>query len=190
MSGVEMINEIKKNFVDIKIICVSGYSDYEYLRACLRAGANDYILKPIGKIELLNIVKQVVSGDIGKENKSLSQKIDAANAQKNTHYYVEKVIKYIEENYKEHFTLECIAKEMFFNPVYLSHLFKKFTGVRFSEYVNNFRIEKAKELISNSNLRIGEISNLVGYKESRYFSELFKTKTGMSPNEYRNKYGK
>ena len=73
------------------------------------------------------------------------------------------------------------------NPVYLSYLFKKVTGVKFSDYLNELRVKKATELLENSTLRIGEISTKVGYKDSRYFSEVFKKRMGLTPNEYRNK---
>lgn len=94
---------------------------------------------------------------------------------------------YIEENYSSYITLEHVAEEVYLNPVYLSHLFKKVTGVKFSEYLNDFRVKKATELLENSTLRIGEISTKVGYKDSRYFSEMFKKRMGLTPNEYRNK---
>jgi YesN/AraC family two-component response regulator len=106
---------------------------------------------------------------------------------KKYHHYIEVAMDYIEENYSSYITLEHVAEEVYLNPVYLSHLFKKVTGVKFSEYLNDFRVKKATELLENSTLRIGEISTKVGYKDSRYFSEMFKKRMGLTPNEYRNK---
>ena len=73
------------------------------------------------------------------------------------------------------------------NPVYLSHLFKKIKKVNFSEYLNEVRLLKAMELLKGTTMRISEIAQSVGYNDARYFATLFKKKTGMSPNEYRNK---
>ena len=112
---------------------------------------------------------------------------DINDENKKHHHYIEVVVDYIEKNYASYITLDHVAEKVFLNPVYLSYLFKKVTGVKFSDYLNELRVKKATELLENSTLRIGEISTKVGYKDSRYFSEVFKKRMGLTPNEYRNK---
>lgn len=189
MPGVSLIAKIKEINPDIAVICISGYSDYEYLRACLQVGANDYLLKPIDKDDLFETVGKLMSGKtVLQENVSSAMEED--NEKKVQHHYINIVLKYIEENYFKSVSLEKAAEVVGLNPVYLSYLFKKIKRVNFSEYLNEVRLKKAEELLTDSTLKIGEISEEIGYKDARYFSSLFKKRTGMSPNEYRNKEGK
>lgn len=185
MNGISLIAKIKEINPDIAVICISGYSEYEYLRACLRAGANDYLLKPIDKEELFETVKCVVTGKgFIHEEEQLEEAVTDKNVQ---HHYINIVLKYMEENYNGHISLERAAEVVGLNPVYLSYLFKKIKNVNFSEYLNEIRLKKAEELLIYSTLKVGEISEKVGYKDARYFSSLFKKRAGMAPNEYRNK---
>lgn len=68
---------------------------------------------------------------------------------------------------------------------YFSHVFKKEAGQSFTNYVNFARINKAKDLLKNSDLKINEIAAMVGLENANYFSTLFKKLTGKSPNQYR-----
>lgn len=188
MSGIELIEKIKEKDSRIAVICISGYSDYEYLRACMRAGANDYVLKPIDVDDLFETVACALAGkQTKKSGYDRKEYEELEEKDKKYHHDIEMAVDYIEKNYASYISLESVAEQVFLNPVYLSYLFKKVTGVKFTEYLNDYRMKKAVELLENSSLKIGEISTNIGYKDSRYFSEVFKKKMGMTPNEYRNK---
>ena len=92
------------------------------------------------------------------------------------------VEEYLINNYNKNITSDVLSKEFGFVPSYISRLFK---GVSPNEYVTKYRIEKAKKLIEeNNDLRIKDIADAVGFKESYYFSKTFKRETGMWPTEY------
>lgn len=97
---------------------------------------------------------------------------------------IHKCIQYISQNYAECLTLEETAKALSHSPDYLSRIFKLETGVTFNHYVNNLRIEKAKKLMRNTNLRLTDISHMVGYVDQSYFTKVFRRITGLSPSEY------
>ena len=78
---------------------------------------------------------------------------------------------------------------MTLSPVYFSGMFKREVGQNFSEYVTDYRIKKAKDLLKRSNLSILEISDAVGFKDPKYFSKIFKKAAGITPAEYRKIYG-
>lgn len=82
-------------------------------------------------------------------------------------------------------TLENAAQTVFMSPNYFSSVFKEQTGQTFSNYLMNYRIEKAKYLIEYTNHMFYEISTMVGYPNAPYFSSLFKKKTGYSPSDYK-----
>lgn len=93
---------------------------------------------------------------------------------------------YIKENYRNHeLSLNAVAGFVNISPSYFSTIFSQETGNTFVEYVTGLRIEKAKELLMCTNLRTSEVGYQVGYKDSHYFSYIFKKMTGCSPKEYR-----
>ena len=95
--------------------------------------------------------------------------------------------KYIEEHYNEKITLENISEKAFMSPSYFSVQFKKEMGKNFVEYLKEYRIEKAKDLLRVNNLKVYEISEMVGYQNPKYFTDMFKAFTGLTPLEYRQK---
>ena len=74
------------------------------------------------------------------------------------------------------------------NASYFSRLFKKETGEGVIDYINKVRIERAKVLLRNTDLKSSEICSMVGVLDSKYFSKLFKKMEGLTPSEYRDSY--
>ncbi len=114
----------------------------------------------------------------------ISQLTEAFQGKK-SHALVDRVIKdYIEKCYHQAISLEEIALSLHVNRNYLSQLFKRITGEPFVTYLNKYRIEKAKEQILTGKYMIYEISEMVGFQNSTYFSQVFKSITGYSPSEF------
>ena len=103
---------------------------------------------------------------------------------------IQEVARYISENYASDITLKSAAKMAFMEETYFSKRFKHITGFGFNEYLIKTRIKAAEELLSFSELSIGEISERYGFSSSNYFGDVFKRWKGVSPSEYRkNGYG-
>jgi two-component system response regulator YesN len=99
---------------------------------------------------------------------------------------VDKMIEYIGENYADdELSLNLIASHINFSPNHLSTIFARQTGQTFIKYLTEYRMNKAKELLRCTGKRSSEISVEVGYKDSHYFSYLFKKTQGMTPTQYR-----
>ena len=94
---------------------------------------------------------------------------------------------YIEENQTEDLSLGQVAKAVNTSTFYFCKMFKKATGLNFTDYVSRVRIEKAKNLLLNPNLRISEIAYEVGFQSLTHFNRVFKKVVGQSPTEYRDK---
>jgi two-component system response regulator YesN len=98
---------------------------------------------------------------------------------------VQQVLKYIHQSYAEELSLKMLGAHYHIHPVYLGQLFHKEINETFTEYINRYRIEKAKELLKTSNLKVHVIANEVGYSELGYFYKQFKKYVGISPTDYR-----
>lgn len=94
------------------------------------------------------------------------------------------VKEYVQNYYDQEITLAEIADSLYVNKNYLSQLFKKVTGETFVTYLNRFRIEKAKEKLRQQHYMVYEVSEMVGYQNPTYFSQVFKSITGVSPSEF------
>jgi len=103
-----------------------------------------------------------------------------------SNFIVRNALNYMEENYKEKILLSDVAEKTYVSQWHLSKLLNKETGQSFSEILNGIRIEKAKELLKDPSLRIGDIADEVGFLDMAHFSRVFKKINGISANEYRN----
>lgn len=101
---------------------------------------------------------------------------------------IEKVKRYCEENYARDITLEAISDHINMAKNYFCSVFKKKTGESFWEYLTNLRVSKARILLEKTELKIGVISERVGYKNSSHFCRVFKETVGVSPAEYKQKF--
>ena len=98
-----------------------------------------------------------------------------------------KIIKFMHENYANdtEIKLSTIADRFNLNIYHFCHIFKEFTGKTMKEYLNNLRIEKAEQLLVNTDAAIGEVAFLCGFNDSNYFSRKFRQIKGKSPREWR-----
>ena len=96
-------------------------------------------------------------------------------------------LEYIQENYAKDIALADIASHLHICKHYFSQLFGKEMGIGFAKYLMNYRLDKAKELLDTTNLRVYQISEMVGYPDVKYFLKLFKKNVGVSPQIYREK---
>jgi len=93
---------------------------------------------------------------------------------------------FIAAHYDRTITLDDVARHVHLNASYLSHLFKEMTGMKYIDYLTEYRMNKAKSLLADTNWKVYEVGEMVGYENPRYFTLLFKKITGQSPLEYRN----
>ena len=101
---------------------------------------------------------------------------------------IEKAKEYIDKNYMKNISLSTTSRSVNLSKNYFSRLFSEKTGKSFIEYLTEIRINKAKELILTTNLRMYEISEIVGYPNIEHFSRIFKISTGYSPAKFKAKY--
>ena len=183
ITGIEMLEKLRKENCDTEFIFLTAYSDFEYARKALKLYAADYLLKPFedGELEeiIVNLMKKRGSDNefaylIRTENERLCS-------------YAVEAIKYIKENYSNDISLSDISRQLEISDSYLSRLFKRDTGYNVMTYLNNYRIYKATVLLDDYHLKVYEVAEKVGYNDINYFSSIFKKVTGISPSKYQKK---
>lgn len=99
--------------------------------------------------------------------------------------YAEQTCAIIRSQYAEDLSLQTVSQQINVNPSYLSRIFKQETGENFVAFLTRVRIEKAQQYLRDRSLKVYEIADKVGYRNTTYFSKIFKKVTGVSPEEYR-----
>jgi len=100
-------------------------------------------------------------------------------------YYISYAKKYVADHISEDISLEKVAESVALSPAYFSRYFRELTGIRFIDYLCQMRVEHAKELLLQPDVKLADVYQLVGYHSRSRFYSLFFDKTGMTPHEYR-----
>lgn len=183
MNGIELLSRLRTLYPSLHVVIISGYSDFEYTKEAIRHGATDYLLKPVHRVELMSVMSRLYEQWKGEGEAVTEADEEDAEPSRRT---IRKAKELILESLDQELSLQYLADLLYLHPKYLSVMFKKETGQNLSDYVTTCRIDKAKELLSQTNLKILEVAALCGFHNYRYFMTVFKQRTGQTPTEFRN----
>lgn len=179
LDGLSFAEIVKKKAPSVKIALVTGYDYFDYAVQALKLGVDDYILKPISKKDIENVLKKLI------------QKLEQDRIQNTLmDHVVDQPTNELEEmmtahQYDMNFSLKKLADLMGYSSNHLSSVFKKQYGMTFQDYLIYVRIEKAKRLILTTDLKNYEIADQIGFSDVNYFGSRFKKIVGMSPKQYK-----
>ena len=114
----------------------------------------------------------------------ISRTIDYVSEVEQSDSIVQRAKKYVHDHYKEDITRTEIAESVFLTPEYMAKMFKKETGISLKQYISDYRVSVAKELLSSPGARVSDVASEVGFDNFSYFSTVFKKTTGYTPGEY------
>ena len=190
MDGLTMLASIKSQHESMQVSILTGYRDFDYAQRAIKLGVTRFLLKP-SKMDDLEEAMNAMTGHL-KEMQVDEEEQSDPGAEKEildspaNNFIVKNALTYIEEHYREKLKLSDVADHTYVSQWHLSKLLNRQTGQSFSDILNNIRIEKAKELLKDPSLRIGDIADAVGFLDMAHFSRVFKKVVGISANEYRN----
>lgn len=189
MNGLDFVIAAKEIKPDVKIAMITGYDHFDYALTALKAGVNDYVLKPVTRKEiqvtlqkLINLLKTT------QQQQELTKVVEdmLSDVTVEDTGYKFKIQKEIEKNINNpSFSLRLLAKELALTPSYTSTVFKNNFGKTFQDYILTTRLERAKIYLLSTDMKIYEIAEAVGFEDANYFSASFKKKWAYSPNQYR-----
>lgn len=191
-NGLEAARQIRQSGFPCMILFLSAYDKFSYAREAITLRALDYLLKPYEAQELILTVEEALnlfarSG--GSTERQLAIAHDTADEEDPAAHRMglvrENIERYIRKHYTSELSMQDVAKAMNYSEAYFCKLFKQCFRINFSAWLNEFRVEKAKEMLLQTRLSIREISLACGYTDANYFARVFKRITGKTPSEYR-----
>ena len=189
MSGLELPEKIAEEQMIVEFIILTGYEDFNFAREAIQHKIHHYLLKPCNEEQIIQAVKDASVEVVRRRQirQLLAESPAAASTPSNYSDYILKTIHYIEQHYSSP-TLslkELSETTLFMNPDYVSRQFFLQTGFKFSDYLTDYRIKRAKWLLLYGSEDISSVAEKVGYcNNPQYFSHLFKKITGMSLKSY------
>lgn len=181
MDGLLFIEKLREAGKEIPVIIITGHHEIEYTRKAIKNRVADYVLKPVNRTELSRTLLQIKSQLDQARGQTTAQAGEASDES----LLIRKAKELIHDRLGHEITLQSIADEVHLSYHYLSQLFKNETGRSFVEYVTECRMEKAKKLLRESNMKVYQIAELSGYPNPKHFMTVFKQQTGITPKEYR-----
>lgn len=177
MDGIEFSKLAASRYPQLKIIILTAFDEFEYARQCIGLSVYGYILKPIVRMEIYEVLKKVI------------QSIHEPAGDTEEYWEIEpsaisRIAKYVEEHYTDSsLNLTSIAQTFGFNPSYLSRRFKAEIGSSFIEYLTECRMKKAINL-AKENKKMFYTATAVGIPDPNYFGRCFKKYMGSTYSEY------
>ncbi|OXS55383.1 hypothetical protein B1A99_23955 [Cohnella sp. CIP 111063] len=177
IDGIELLKQAKRHWPACKVVFLTGYKEFDYAYGALEHGAERYVLKTEGYDKIVEVVEELAV--------ELDPSLRMLRTEGRAMEIVDKVKSYIEAHLHQDVSLVSLAEVVHFNPSYLSRFFKQQTGLNLSEYAQNVKVERAKQMLTDPNIKVNDIAEALGYGSSSNFTRSFKRITGLTPQDYR-----
>ena len=181
MDGLEFLRRLRAKGNTASVIFITAHDSFEYARTALRLGASDYLLKPLQAGELEQAIRNLQQPGAVCTAADPLQDLKKGDR---SHYVLEAMY-YIGAHFSDaDMTVRTVAEALGISEGYLSHVFKKETNYTLLNYLTRYRVQKAMDLLNDYKKKVYEVAELVGYRDTTYFSTTFKKFVGLSPSEY------
>ncbi len=204
INGLAAAEEIRKRDKDCSIIFLTAFDEFGYAKKAISVKALDYLLKPCPEEELISALDEAVrllderetllarlqKAEEDADGTRGMQEIGEGNMKPETvrsNLAKSMILEYIHTHYKEDISLHDVAGSLHYSEAYFCKLFRQCFDKNFTTYIAEYRIEKAKQLLSDPIINIKEAGEEAGYRDANYFTKVFKRVTGLTPSEYRMK---
>jgi two-component system, response regulator YesN len=184
-SGLEFLLLTKRRWPSIPVVIITGFGSEELVVQALRAGASDYLKKPIE----LDTLRATVRGLTNSGGEVVRRGVTIAAGPSDDlpvgHPNVRRAIIFMREHFTEDITLADVARAAALSKFHFSRLFHHETGLPLHEYLHRLRVSRAKALLEDRHLRITEVAYAIGFNDLSHFDRVFSRIVGRSPSEYR-----
>ncbi|MGN0745252.1 MAG: response regulator [Aristaeellaceae bacterium] len=215
MDGLELTARINREYPQTHVVLLSAYSDFAYAQQAIRHGVFGYLLKEEdhqkiydclqalrGRLDedrrqrsarqaaVEQIIRQLPQDNHARDAllalaDDLPEEREAADLADRNVQLIRDAEAYMRLHYAQPLTLQHMAEHFHISASYFSRLFTQVTGSNYIDRLSEIRLRESRRLLRETDMKVYEIANAVGYRKNRYFSELFKKQYHMSPGEYR-----
>lgn len=192
MGGVEFIQNMRKEGFLQPVLVLTALEDFRAAQSLIPCQIENYLVKPFSMQEILDESIRIIRKLQKSEEMDTARRLldfqpelisDIREAGENS--LIRKARQYVMAHLAEPLTLDELASELHLNKAYVSALFKKETGQTTNEFITQQRLRAAKMMLMETNLRIGEICERVGYQSDKYFIQVFRDHEGTTPLVFR-----
>ncbi len=191
--GYELVRHLRETGLETVFCTMGDKEDFQWVQQSMRAGARDYLLKPLDTSELRSFLERAVVRELGgslPERPAVQTGLDPVLR---TEYgklsrITNKIILIVKSNYRRGLSLTGIAEMLNMSSKYIGRVFLQDTGMKFSAYLTAYRMIQARRLIENSQEKISVVASMVGYSQLNNFYVHFKNYFRISPGALRD-YG-
>ena len=191
--GYELVRHLRETGLETVFCTMGDKEDFQWVQQSMRAGARDYLLKPLDTSELRSFLERAVVRELGgalPERPAVQTGVDPVL---HTEYgklsrITNKIILIVKSNYRRGLSLTGIAEMLNMSSKYIGRVFLQDTGMKFSAYLTAYRMIQARRLIENSQEKISVVASMVGYSQLNNFYVHFKNYFRISPGALRD-YG-
>lgn len=191
--GYELVQHLRETGLETVFCTMGDKEDFQWVQQSMRAGARDYLLKPLDTSELRSFLERAVVRELGgalPERPAVQTGVDPVL---HTEYgklsrITNKIILIVKSNYRRGLSLTGIAEMLNMSSKYIGRVFLQDTGMKFSAYLTAYRMIQARRLIENSQEKISVVASMVGYSQLNNFYVHFKNYFRISPGALRD-YG-
>ncbi|PLR77399.1 DNA-binding response regulator [Bacillus sp. V3-13] len=187
VDGIQLGKELIKISPQVAIIVLSQLKMFEIVEASINAGFCGYLMKPLSKGKLLNVVDRLQIPDLIQHSPGLREETESVDDLKNP---VKHALDFIHNKYQDEITLHEVANYVYLSDCYFSRLFKAEMKISFIEYLKKYRLNQAKKLLKTTSFPIEVVANNTGFANASYFTTTFKRMEGKTPTEYRGDFVK
>lgn len=182
-------------YPDLITVIISAYGEFDYAMQAIKLRVDDYLLKPISPEKFKSVIQSIcdqlncrhqkkqlieafAGADLPGKKEILDELFGLAHSEKDPPETLsgvcKQVIQLIEKNYEDDINLEWLASQVFLTPGYLSGYFKQETGQNLIQYLTDYRMKVAWNLLLTTNMKISDVGKKVGYQNSSYFCSFSK----------------
>lgn len=180
-NGLAMAAEARDGFPDLQITILTDCAEFACAQQAITLGVTRYLLKP-ARTEEIREALRVMTDRLDRGELAAGEE----QTRKSGSFVVNQALRCMEQNYRQKLTLQTVAECCYVSQWHLSKLLNRHAGKSFYDILNGIRIRRAKELLADPKLMIGQVAEMVGYADTAHFARIFKKLEGMSANEYRN----
>lgn len=177
MNGLDAAAIIHKAMPETHIVFLTAFDRFDYAVGAMRAGGTDYLVKPFDSAQITACLRKL---------NLLPESRPAVRGDKPGNAFCTQFSVWLEHHYMRDVSLDQAAEAMGMSAFYFSRFFRTSYNQTFLEYLTAYRIDRAVELLQQTDIPVREIAVRVGYTDANYFTKVFKRHLGVTPTEYRN----